>query len=86
MALGRHVRLRPTPGPAERLRHASSPCICAGALDGEWALKLDVWSFGVTLWEVLERRRPFEGLSQHAVQASVGSAGRRIVVWQAGWR
>ena len=37
--------------------------------DWEWALKLDVWSFGVTLWEVLERRRPFEGLSQHAVQA-----------------
>lgn len=37
--------------------------------DSEWALKLDVWSFGVTLWEVLERRRPFEGLSQHAVQA-----------------
>lgn len=35
----------------------------------EWALKLDVWSFGVTLWEILERRRPFEGLSQNAVQA-----------------
>ncbi|KAL4858866.1 Mitogen-activated protein kinase kinase kinase dlk-1 [Chlorella vulgaris] len=35
----------------------------------EWALKLDVWSFGVTLWEILARRRPFEGLSQNAVQA-----------------
>lgn len=35
----------------------------------EWALKLDVWSFGVTLWEVMERRRPFEGLSEVGVQA-----------------
>jgi hypothetical protein len=42
---------------------------CSGVEDMEWALKLDVWSFGVTLWEILERRRPFEGLSQNAVQA-----------------
>ncbi|PRW44254.1 3-phosphoshikimate 1-carboxyvinyltransferase isoform A [Chlorella sorokiniana] len=40
-----------------------------GTEDAEWALKLDVWSFGVTLWEILERRRPFEGLTQNAVQA-----------------
>jgi serine/threonine protein kinase len=46
---------------------------CSGVEDMEWALKLDVWSFGVTLWEILERRRPFEGLSQNAVQVhSVG--------------
>ena len=36
----------------------------------DWALKLDVWSFGVTVWEIIERRRPFEGESQNAVQAS----------------
>eukprot|EP00887_Chlorella_sp_A99_P004986 scaffold4.g4986.t1 len=37
--------------------------------DLEWALKLDVWSFGVTLWEVLERKRPFDGMTPTNVQA-----------------
>jgi serine/threonine protein kinase len=40
-----------------------------GGGDLSWALKLDVWSFGVTLWEVMERRRPFEGVSELGVMA-----------------
>jgi serine/threonine protein kinase len=34
----------------------------------EISKKVDVYSFGVTLWEILERRRPFEGLDALAIQ------------------
>ena len=37
--------------------------------DVEWAMKVDVWSFGVTLWEVIERKRPFEGMSQVGMES-----------------
>jgi serine/threonine protein kinase len=40
------------------------------AVTGELALAADVYSFGVVLWEAAERRRPFEGQSATAVQAS----------------
>ena len=34
----------------------------------ESAKKVDVYSFGVTLWEILERRRPYEGIDSVAIQ------------------
>ncbi len=36
---------------------------------GERLLKADVYSFGVTVWEVLERRRPHEGLDTFQMTA-----------------
>eukprot|EP00890_Picochlorum_soloecismus_P005201 jgi/Picsp_1/5682/NSC_03041-R1_protein kinase domain containing protein len=35
----------------------------------DWATKLDVWSFGVTLWEIIERKRPFHGLDITGIQS-----------------
>ncbi|KAK9811688.1 hypothetical protein WJX72_008422 [[Myrmecia] bisecta] len=32
-------------------------------------LKADVYSFGVTLWEILERKRPYDGLDGFQIQA-----------------
>jgi serine/threonine protein kinase len=34
----------------------------------DWAFKIDIWSFGITLWEILERKRPFEGQSAIGMQ------------------
>lgn len=28
----------------------------------------DVYSFGVTLWELLERRRPYKGMDSYQIQ------------------
>lgn len=33
-------------------------------------LKVDVFSFGVTLWEILERKRPHKGMDPYQIQAS----------------
>jgi serine/threonine protein kinase len=35
----------------------------------DWATKLDVWSFGVTLWEIIERKRPFHGFDTTGIQS-----------------
>jgi hypothetical protein len=37
--------------------------------DWEWASKVDVWSFGCVVWELIERKRPFEGMSDAALAA-----------------
>lgn len=37
--------------------------------DWEWASKVDVWSFGCVVWELIEGKRPFEGMSDAALAA-----------------
>ena len=32
-------------------------------------LQADVYSFGVTLWELLERKRPYKGMDPYQIQA-----------------
>ena len=36
-------------------------------VDAETMLKADVYSFGVTLWEILSRKRPFDGLDHFQI-------------------
>ena len=33
-----------------------------------WCLQADIYSFGVTLWEVLERKRPYKGMDPYQIQ------------------
>ena len=33
-------------------------------------LKADVYSFGVTLWEILSRKRPFDGMDHFEIQTA----------------
>ena len=37
--------------------------------DWEWASMVDVWSFGCVVWELIEGKRPFEGMSDAALAA-----------------
>lgn len=41
-------------------------------------LQADVYSFGVTLWELLERKRPYKGMDPYQIQARVISGCSRL--------
>ena len=45
-----------------------------------YSLKADVYSFGVILWEILHRARPFDDLNAWAIAYQVGMQGRRLPI------
>ncbi|KAL3160650.1 hypothetical protein ABBQ32_010571 [Trebouxia sp. C0010 RCD-2024] len=53
---------------APELLLADSP-VKKNRVDAATVLKSDVYSFGVTLWQILERKRPFEGMEPYQVSA-----------------
>lgn len=64
------------------LAAASLTCISPGHTStGEpYSLKADVYSFGVILWEILHRARPFNDLNAWAIAYQVGMQGRRLPI------
>ena len=44
-----------------------------------YTLSADVWSFGVVVWEILSRCRPYEQLTAYAVTYHVASEGLKLV-------
>jgi serine/threonine protein kinase len=53
---------------APELLLAETPKAGAAAPTSERLLKADVYSFGVTVWEVMERKRPYAGMDGFQVQ------------------
>jgi serine/threonine protein kinase len=45
-----------------------------------YSLKADVYSFGVILWEIVHRARPFQDLNAWAIAYQVGMQGRRLPI------
>ena len=37
-----------------------------------------MYSFGVTLWELLERKRPYKGMDPYQIQVSACHASKRV--------
>jgi len=57
----------------------TAPWMCPARLCGEDTdEKTDVFSYGVVLWELLNRKIPWEGLSNIQIVARVGHAGERL--------
>jgi serine/threonine protein kinase len=85
-AFSKHKMDRKTAGQAEEEPEFSSAVgtpqwMAPEVLRGEiYTTSADVWSFGVVVWEIKHRKRPYEGTSAYAVQYKVASEGLRPVV------
>ena len=58
------------------------PLACPNTPLHAYVSTLQVYSFGVTLWELMERKRPFAGYDGFQIQTQVGAL-RRAARWQA---
>lgn len=42
--------------------------------------KVDVWSFGIVIWELLTRQIPYDGMEQSAIMYSVGMGKLKLPI------